>query len=171
MESSKWNHGDNNLEYQWEMDEEDDKGGIIDEPESDIDNVALQATGAGTGDGNNNESVPGESDAEATGSTVNTTSSANPGPGPSHKPYIEHLSCSHPGVPLRGKISKHGYQLYQDDLQASGDAGNPWAPFNSKMDWEIACWAKLCGPGSTAVSELLSINSMSIVSHSLYHTT
>jgi hypothetical protein len=31
-------------------------------------------------------------------------------------------------------------------------------PFISKMDWEIARWAKLRGPGSTAFSELLSID-------------
>ncbi|TFK59866.1 hypothetical protein BDN72DRAFT_872993 [Pluteus cervinus] len=34
---------------------------------------------------------------------------------------------------------------------------NPWAPFNSRMEWEIARWAKLRGLGSTAFSDLLSI--------------
>ncbi|KDR67060.1 hypothetical protein GALMADRAFT_80270 [Galerina marginata CBS 339.88] len=33
---------------------------------------------------------------------------------------------------------------------------NPWAPFKSKMDWEVTLWAKLRGPGSTAFSDLLS---------------
>ncbi|KDQ19622.1 hypothetical protein BOTBODRAFT_102654 [Botryobasidium botryosum FD-172 SS1] len=35
--------------------------------------------------------------------------------------------------------------------------GNPFAPFSSQMDWQFARWAKLRGPGSTAVSELLDI--------------
>ena len=41
---------------------------------------------------------------------------------------------------------------------ALGGGDNPWAPFNSKKDWEIARWAKLQGAGSMAFSELLAIN-------------
>ena len=36
-----------------------------------------------------------------------------------------------------------------------------WAPFSSKLDWEIARWAKLRGPSSTAFSELLAIEGVS----------
>ncbi|KAL0957479.1 hypothetical protein HGRIS_001272 [Hohenbuehelia grisea] len=32
-----------------------------------------------------------------------------------------------------------------------------YAPFASQIDWEIARWAKLRGPGSTALTELLKI--------------
>ncbi|KAJ3990986.1 hypothetical protein F5050DRAFT_1802251 [Lentinula boryana] len=35
---------------------------------------------------------------------------------------------------------------------------NIWAPFVSKMDWELAHWAKLRGAGSTAFSDLLAID-------------
>jgi len=41
--------------------------------------------------------------------------------------------------------------------QLHGAASNPYAPFTSKKDWEIARWAKLRGPGSTAFSELIGI--------------
>ncbi|TFK58396.1 hypothetical protein BDN72DRAFT_906777 [Pluteus cervinus] len=34
---------------------------------------------------------------------------------------------------------------------------NPWAPFKNQVEWEIARWAKLRGPTSTAFSELLNI--------------
>ncbi|KAK7023555.1 hypothetical protein VNI00_016675 [Paramarasmius palmivorus] len=34
---------------------------------------------------------------------------------------------------------------------------NPYAPFTSKLEWEVARWAKLRGPGSTAITELLQI--------------
>ncbi|KAJ7137196.1 hypothetical protein C8R44DRAFT_828619 [Mycena epipterygia] len=34
---------------------------------------------------------------------------------------------------------------------------NPYAPFNSKMDWEVARWAKLRGSGSTAFTDLLNV--------------
>ncbi|KAG1865320.1 hypothetical protein F4604DRAFT_1586176 [Suillus subluteus] len=37
------------------------------------------------------------------------------------------------------------------------DSENPYSPFSSRMDWEIAQWAKLRGLSSTAFSDLLSI--------------
>ena len=38
---------------------------------------------------------------------------------------------------------------------------NVYAPFAHRLDWEIARWCQLRGPGSTAVSELLGINGVS----------
>jgi hypothetical protein len=38
---------------------------------------------------------------------------------------------------------------------------NTWFPFSSKLDWEVARWAKLRGPTSTAFSELLAIDGVS----------
>jgi len=48
---------------------------------------------------------------------------------------------------------------YEHDVQNFDvcDPDNVWAPFRSKMDWSVAKWAKLRGPSSTAVTELLSI--------------
>lgn len=50
-------------------------------------------------------------------------------------------------------------QVDSTDAQYQSAVGgdNPWAPFASKVDWEVARWAKLRGQGSTAFSELLSI--------------
>lgn len=45
---------------------------------------------------------------------------------------------------------------------------NPYAPFASRIDWEIARWAKLRGPGSTVVTELLSIPGVS--SRAIHYT-
>lgn len=45
--------------------------------------------------------------------------------------------------------------------QHSASATNPYAPFLSKLDWEVARWAKLRGPGSTALSELTGIEGVS----------
>jgi hypothetical protein len=42
-----------------------------------------------------------------------------------------------------------------------GGGDNPWTPFHSKKDWEIAQWEKLRGVGSTAFSELLAIDGVS----------
>ena len=46
---------------------------------------------------------------------------------------------------------------YESRLEGSA-ASDPYAPFASRLDWEVARWAKLRGPGSTALSELLSID-------------
>ena len=48
---------------------------------------------------------------------------------------------------------------------------NPYAPFLSKTEWEIARWAKLRGPGSTGFSELMGIDgvSQSILNSKKYH--
>ncbi|THU82124.1 hypothetical protein K435DRAFT_808551 [Dendrothele bispora CBS 962.96] len=53
-----------------------------------------------------------------------------------------------------------GFWNYQSQIQGSVD--NMYAPFSSRMDWEIARWSKMRGPGSTAFTELLSIEGISI---------
>ncbi|KAI1781898.1 hypothetical protein LXA43DRAFT_907374 [Ganoderma leucocontextum] len=47
------------------------------------------------------------------------------------------------------------YEHYRQ--RVNGTAHNPYAPFASRRDWEIAKWAKTRGPGSTAFSDLLAI--------------
>ncbi len=63
---------------------------------------------------------------------------------------------------------KAGNILYQTQDQYTmytagfnGGDKNPYEPFKSKLDWEFAKWAKMRGPGSTAVSELLNIEGVS----------
>ncbi|KAF9777395.1 hypothetical protein BJ322DRAFT_1102350 [Thelephora terrestris] len=59
-----------------------------------------------------------------------------------------------------GADDRHlAYTQYSQDLQAE-DAPCEWAPFSSRVDWEIARWAKLRGPSSTALSELLGIDGL-----------
>jgi hypothetical protein len=43
-------------------------------------------------------------------------------------------------------------------VMSLGGGDNPWAPFHSKKDWEVARWAKLRGVGSTAFSDFLAID-------------
>ncbi|KAH9015334.1 hypothetical protein EDB85DRAFT_1875899 [Lactarius pseudohatsudake] len=47
----------------------------------------------------------------------------------------------------------------QSDYRSREDALNTsvWAPFHSQCDWEIALWAKMRGPTSSALTELLQI--------------
>ncbi|RPD62619.1 hypothetical protein L226DRAFT_458001 [Lentinus tigrinus ALCF2SS1-7] len=48
------------------------------------------------------------------------------------------------------------YRAYAATVDAS-QSGNPYAPFASRLDWQMARWAKLRGSGSTAFTELLAI--------------
>ncbi|KAH9929368.1 uncharacterized protein B0H18DRAFT_874057 [Fomitopsis serialis] len=54
-----------------------------------------------------------------------------------------------------GQLPRSGYTSYEGKVDP--DAVNPYAPFASRLDWEIARWAKLRGSGSTAFSDLLAI--------------
>ncbi|KAF7358258.1 hypothetical protein MVEN_00874900 [Mycena venus] len=68
------------------------------------------------------------------------------------KPIIVEFTDRDAGAPLRR--GEPGYESYKAKL---ADPNNIWAPFTSKLDWELAKWAKLRGPGSTAFTDLLKI--------------
>lgn len=63
------------------------------------------------------------------------------------------------GKPIR-TIINGGYSNYVEQLE-TGSQENIWAPFTSRMEWEVAQWAKLRGPGSTSFSEFLEIEGVS----------
>ena len=63
------------------------------------------------------------------------------------------------GKPIHANING-GYSNYAEQLE-TGSRENIWAPFTSKMEWEVAQWAKLRGPGSTSFSEFLAIEGVS----------
>lgn len=52
-----------------------------------------------------------------------------------------------------------------------GGDGNAYAPFNSKIDWEFARWAKLRGVGSTSATELMGIDGVRFCYCALSSTT
>ncbi|KAJ6475861.1 hypothetical protein DFH09DRAFT_952625 [Mycena vulgaris] len=73
------------------------------------------------------------------------------------KPFIEKYPGTSAGKPVSSIISETSEQAYKSSLADSAGT-NPYAPFTSKMDWEIAKWAKLRGSGSTAFTDLLHID-------------
>lgn len=48
------------------------------------------------------------------------------------------------------------FMRYSKHVHANDN--NPYHPFKHQIDWDIAQWAKLHGPSSNSVSELLSIH-------------
>ncbi|KAJ7935011.1 hypothetical protein B0H13DRAFT_2305169 [Mycena leptocephala] len=72
------------------------------------------------------------------------------------KPIIEHYPGSRAGKPIAPRLGKTAEEEYESSLLES-TSGNPYAPFKSKMDWEVAKWARLRGSGSTAFTDLLKV--------------
>ncbi|KAJ3925403.1 MAG: hypothetical protein NXY57DRAFT_1051695 [Lentinula lateritia] len=60
-----------------------------------------------------------------------------------------------------GKSLLRHLPAHREEIHIEQFGENKWAPFASRMDWEIAHWAKLRGTGSTAFSELLAIDGVS----------
>jgi hypothetical protein len=70
--------------------------------------------------------------------------------------HVQHFNDVYPDYEAGARVGEKSDTNtgYQHTLR---DSASVWAPFASKIDWEVARWAKLRGPGSTAFSELLSI--------------
>lgn len=66
---------------------------------------------------------------------------------------IEHFPHGSPGAPVPG--APQGSSAYHSSRELFG--ASPWAPFRSQCDWELAHWAKMRGPSSSAMEELLAI--------------
>ena len=66
------------------------------------------------------------------------------------------------------KSDEVGYARYSYDL-CTRELPEEWAPFSTHMEWEIARWAKLRGPSSTALSELLKIDGVCRLSLLSFH--
>ncbi|KAJ7756682.1 hypothetical protein B0H16DRAFT_1662562 [Mycena metata] len=73
-----------------------------------------------------------------------------------HQPIIDKFPGGLAGRPIASPQTQNSEQRYESALNNSS-ASNLYAPFNSKMDWETARWAKLRGSGSTAFTDLLHI--------------
>ncbi|KAF9001299.1 hypothetical protein BDQ17DRAFT_1426594 [Cyathus striatus] len=83
-------------------------------------------------------------------------------------------ACLHGGyekelknIPFVHKFGQHAGEVLQRNrtdgqneeyLMNSDDVENLYTPFSSKLEWEIAKWAKLHGPSSTAFTELIKID-------------
>ncbi|THH31606.1 hypothetical protein EUX98_g2563, partial [Antrodiella citrinella] len=69
--------------------------------------------------------------------------------------HVEHFPSLRAGESLKTTTTAFG--TYDQGVNG-GEAGNIFAPFESERDFNIARWAKMRGPGSTAFDELLKIS-------------
>ena len=80
---------------------------------------------------------------------------------------VDSFPCSSAGAPiLSAGQGRHIYESSQDVFGSS-----IWAPFRSQRDWEIARWAKMRGPTSSALSELLAIPKARLSLHLIFYVT
>jgi hypothetical protein len=75
------------------------------------------------------------------------------------EPVIVKFPNPNAGISI-GTDDNSGYHNYKTGLKNSG---SQWAPFKSRMEWEIARWAKIRGSGSTAFDELIQIQGVSYI--------
>ncbi|KAJ7796041.1 hypothetical protein B0H13DRAFT_2392831 [Mycena leptocephala] len=73
-----------------------------------------------------------------------------------HKPIVVKYHGNTARKPISTTRSPTSEKAYESTLKDC-TSSNPYAPFTSKIDWEVAKWAKLRGAGSTAFSDLLNI--------------
>ena len=115
------------------------------------------------GDSDDNENDPGV-DLEPTSHASHilgvgvpplSNTSARP---PTENYIIEHFPGDKAGAPLEHVTARPtNFEKYQQQLNSDAE----YAPFVSQVDWEIARWAKIYGPSSNAVTELLKIDRVS----------
>jgi len=70
-------------------------------------------------------------------------------------PKVVNFPNAHAGEPTGSAPPSHN--AYANKL-GNPSPSNPYAPFASKVDWDIAEWAKLHGPSSTSFADLLKID-------------
>ncbi|KAJ7468883.1 hypothetical protein B0H11DRAFT_2159425 [Mycena galericulata] len=70
------------------------------------------------------------------------------------KPIVVKFPGGRAGTQIPGERRGSAEEQYSNTL---GKSRHIYAPFASKMDWEVARWAKLRGAGSTAFTDLLKI--------------
>jgi hypothetical protein len=67
---------------------------------------------------------------------------------------VEQFPLPTAGMPIPS--SDHGPSSFEAYRQTI-DGNNEFAPFHSRLDWDVARWAKIHGPSSSAVTKLLEI--------------
>ena len=77
-----------------------------------------------------------------------------------NKPYVVKFKGGMAGAVYMDQDGVDGNTAYTSQI---GNPDNPFSPFSSRMEWEIANWAKTRGPSSTAFTELMSIEGVSVV--------
>ena len=161
---------DSAIENRLDLEEDEELDGS--DLESELDDIGNMVAESETGwepprEGAPREDAGGENEEQTVSDIDSTQNTGNfdryiIGDGYGVKPAARILYTDKYPSSLAGKALSHeeSRDCVYDVLVGGGD--NPWAPFRSKKDWEIARWAKFRGVGSTAFSEILAIDGVSL---------
>jgi hypothetical protein len=94
-------------------------------------------------------------------------SASQPNEGDAILPVIENFPLPIAGAPVHQGTSQTSDAIYQENIKklnpdSASSSQNIYTPFASKMDWEVAQWAKLRGASSTSFSDLLAIDGVCV---------
>ena len=141
-------------ENQWVDDDEDGEGGDEDSEEDGLE-VTLESSESPGWEppvSNDTDNVSISSD------NMDTTPPPSPPEDLRRRTWVTPQVVQFPnpraGEPVRSVNSTNNVYAA---LLGEGSASNPYSPFASKLDWEMAKWAKLRGPSSTSLADLLKI--------------
>lgn len=138
----------------------EEEGGLVDldlmPVEVEVEGLIVEAERPGVA--SEDEDADAEEDARRTGMAPGGISIENHKRLEAPPVYVKKFG-GQAGKPIHANING-GYSNYAKRLE-TGSQENIWAPFASKMEWEVAQWAKLRGPGSTSFSEFLEIEGVS----------
>ena len=145
-------------EVEWEEEEDDEDGadhfeeeaGWEPPPREDSPAIAQDTTSGGSGDTDSNA----EDDTHHTGSRAAQQRAHMH----LHAKTFQVPFAGQAGMAINGQRERSAYEQYASTDTA---VSNVYHPFRSKLDWDLARWAKMRGPGSTAVTELLEIEDVS----------
>ena len=72
-----------------------------------------------------------------------------------HRPFVTRF----PGLAGASNVNRTttAHAAYAKSVNQGTKSTNVYAPFSSRLEWDIARWAKLRGPSSTSFTELVSI--------------
>lgn len=73
---------------------------------------------------------------------------------------VDRFPFGSPGAPIPGRPP--GPSTYESQVTLAASA---WAPFRSQCDWELARWAKMRSPTSSAMTDLLAIPTVGLPRH------
>ena len=136
----------------------EDKGGLVDldlmPVEVEVEELIVEVERPGVA----SEDADAEEDVHRTGMAPGGISIENHRRIEAPLVYVKKFG-GHAGKPIHANING-GYSNYAKQLETSSQE-NIWVLFASKMEWEVAQWAKLCGPGSTSFNEFLEIEGVS----------
>ncbi len=132
----------------------DDNGALdtADMTDADVLDVLMQTLTSGFLESNSTARIPEQTPSAESESPPETPPNPLEQSSPDTQVVVERFPYGKPGAPIDGI---QGSTIYEMSQEAFG--GSVWAPFQSQCDWDVAHWAKMKGPSSKAVTDLLAI--------------